>query len=248
MISPSSTSIRPVTVAPSRISGGGWARPTLTSKVRVTGSACAADLAHPAGRPDARLLGQEDRDLRVRRGGADHLRRHVEDGVAPALAREPDDHLPGLHHLAGLRPHRGHHALGVRLELGEADLILREPELRLRRLDLGARRLPHLARALVNGARREAALLELTLALVLVLGLAGLALGRRQVGFGRAQRVDLVLRLQPADRAARPRPCRPCSLAARSCARQPEGEPRLVLRLHPAGQHDRHAGCAASRR
>ena len=34
--------MRPVTVAPSRIAAGGSVRPTLTSKVRVTGSACGA--------------------------------------------------------------------------------------------------------------------------------------------------------------------------------------------------------------
>ena len=75
----------------------------------------------------------------------------------------------------------------------------REPELRLRRLDLGAGGLPHLARPLVDGARGEAALLELALALVLVLGLGRLALGGGEVGLGGAQRVELVLRVEAAD-------------------------------------------------
>src|SRR5215510_16225477 len=37
-----SPSMRPVTVAPSRIAGGGSVKPTLIAKVRVTGSACGA--------------------------------------------------------------------------------------------------------------------------------------------------------------------------------------------------------------
>src|SRR5262249_23643711 len=37
-----SISIRPITVAPSSIAGGGSVKPTLTSKVRVTGLACGA--------------------------------------------------------------------------------------------------------------------------------------------------------------------------------------------------------------
>ena len=219
----------------------------MTSKVRVLGSACAADLAHAAGSLDAGLLGQEDGDVRVGRGGADHLRRHVEDGVAPALAGQPDDHLAGLHHLARLRADRGHHPLGIRVQLGEADLVFREPELRLRRLDLRPHRLPRLPRPLVDRPRREAALLELALALILVLGLAGLALGGGEIGLRRAQRVELVLRIEPADQ-----------LAGLDCVARahtpldhppgkPEGQPDLVLGLDPARQHDGDARLRASR-
>ena len=158
MISPSSTSIRPVTVAPSRISGGGWERPTLTSKVRVVGSAWAAT---SRTRPVALMLGSSVRKtsiIGIGRRGADHLRRHVEHRVTPALARQPDDHLAGLHDLARLGPDRGHHALGIRVQLGEADLVLGEPQLRLRRLDLRAGRLPRLrARARTPPAPRSRA-------------------------------------------------------------------------------------------
>ena len=54
MTSPWSTSMRPVTVAPRRISGGGSERPTLTSKVRVAGSACSATSRWPGASPRRR--------------------------------------------------------------------------------------------------------------------------------------------------------------------------------------------------
>ena len=135
-------------------------------------------LAHAAHGPDARILGQEDLDLGVGRRGAEHLRRHVEHRVAAVLAGEPHDHLAGLHHLAGLGTGLGDHALGVGVQLGEADLVAGEPDLRLGRLDLGAGGLPPLPGALVDRAGGEAALLELALALELVLGLGAPDPGR----------------------------------------------------------------------
>ena len=181
-------------------------------------------------------------DQGIGRRRADHLRRHVEHRVAPVLAREAHDHLPGLHHLAGLGTHLGDHALGVGLELGEADLVLGEAELGLGRLDLRASGLAHLARALVDGARGEAAFLELALALILVLGLRRLTLGRGEVGLGGAERVDLVLGVEPADQLAGRDPVTDGDAALDHATGQAEGEPRLVLGLDPAGEDDRHAG------
>ncbi len=78
----------PFTVEPSRIAAGGSVKPTFTWKVLVTGSACGDDLAHPAGCLHGRVVGQRDRDARVARCRAQHLRGHVEHRVPPALARQ----------------------------------------------------------------------------------------------------------------------------------------------------------------
>ena len=58
--------MRPMTVAPSRIAGGGSVRPTLTSNVRVTGLACGATSRTRPLRRDRRIVGQADGDLRDR--------------------------------------------------------------------------------------------------------------------------------------------------------------------------------------
>ena len=175
---------------------------------------------------------------------ADHLGRHVEHGVAPVLAGETHDHLAGLHDLAGLGPDLGHHALGIGVQLGEAHLVLGEAKLRLDRRDLGACRLARLPGPFVDRTRREAALLELALALILVLGLARLPLGRGQVGFRRTERVLLVLRIEPADQLSGLDPVADIDAALDHAPAQAEGEPRLVLGLDPAGEHHRHA-CGA---
>ena len=79
MTAPASISMRPVTVAPSRIAAGGSVSPTLTSKVRVTGSACGAT---SRTRPVARSRSDHRSGVTVIAGsvGADahELRRHVE--------------------------------------------------------------------------------------------------------------------------------------------------------------------------
>src|SRR5437588_10546568 len=66
MAAAASVSMRPVTVAPSRMSGGGSVRPTLTLNVRVTGSACGAT---SRTRPVVVTLGSVVR-LTVMRGAA----------------------------------------------------------------------------------------------------------------------------------------------------------------------------------
>ena len=134
--------------------------------------------AHAADGADARILGQHDLDLGIGRRVADHLCRDVEHRVATILTGQAHDHLAALDHLAGLGADLGHHTLGIGMELGEAHLVAREADLRLRCLDLGARGLACLARPLIHGARRETPFLEGALALVLALGLVGLAAGR----------------------------------------------------------------------
>ena len=82
------------------------------------------------------ILGQGDLNHRVAGSRADELGRHVEHGVAPALAGDLDDHLPGPDHLAGLGALVGHGALGVRVEVGVAQLFLRIAQLGLGRVDV----------------------------------------------------------------------------------------------------------------
>ena len=104
-----SSCIVPVTVAPSRIAPGDRSSPTLTSKVRVDRIGLRRDLAHPADRRARWIVGEGDGDLGIAaRAAWITLRRNVEHGVAPALARDLQDHLPGLHHLARLGAARGH--------------------------------------------------------------------------------------------------------------------------------------------
>ena len=104
--------------------------PTLTSKVRVTGSACGAT---SRTRPFAVTDGSSVRMTLIsgRRRRPDHLRRHVEHGVAPVLAGDLEDHLPGLNDFARFGAARGDGAGDVGLELGVADPVLGDFELRL---------------------------------------------------------------------------------------------------------------------
>ena len=67
------------------------------------------DFPHDTLRGDLRIRGQGDDDFRIRRRDVLDPRRHVEDRVARALARDLDDHAPGADHLAGLRALRRHH-------------------------------------------------------------------------------------------------------------------------------------------
>jgi hypothetical protein len=75
--------------------------------------------------------------MRPRGQRADHLRRHIEDRVAPLLARESEDHLPGLNNFARPRANRCDDARRIRFELGEADQVVGRFQLGFCRVDLG---------------------------------------------------------------------------------------------------------------
>ena len=192
-------SIRPVTVAPSSMVGGGSVSPTRTSKVRVTGSAC-GDTSRT--RPCAMTFGSPVRVTRIS-ASADAARRtwagDVEHRVAPLFARKRRDHLSRLHDGSGARSDCGHDARRVRLELGEAHEIVRRLELRLRGVDLGLRGVHGLARLIVVGAGRPALPQQRVLAFESVGRLGQRRLRRGQRGLGGAQRVLLVLRLEAGD-------------------------------------------------
>ena len=94
------SSIRPFTVAPRNIAGGGSIRLTRTRKVRVIGSACGSTWRT---RPMAVTDGSSVRETTISgSAGAERidLGRHVEHRVAPVLTGDLEDRLAGLHHLA----------------------------------------------------------------------------------------------------------------------------------------------------
>ncbi len=149
----------PVTVDPSRSPAGGSTSPTRTWKVPVTGSARGRHFAHPALRRDLGIGGQRDGDLRVPRRGVLDLRRHVEDAVASARARDLHDHAPGGHDLARLGADLRHRPAGVGDEARIGHPVLREVDLRLRGLHRRLRAL-QVRRDLVEGRLRDEALRE----------------------------------------------------------------------------------------
>ena len=86
------------------------------------------------------------------------LRRHVEDRVAPVLARDLHDHPAGLHDLAGLGADGGHGAGRIGVQLGVAQPVLGDVELRLRGVRPRLRGLERLARLVVAHPRGPAVL------------------------------------------------------------------------------------------
>src|SRR5262245_16673526 len=59
------------------------------------------NFSHTAVHDHGRVLREADADLRIARGSADELGRHVEYSIAPALAGQLGDHLSRLNDLAG---------------------------------------------------------------------------------------------------------------------------------------------------
>ena len=120
---------------------------------------------------------------------ADAIMLDIEDGVAPTMTGEPDDHLTRLHHLAGLGSYAGHDTLRIGLELGKIDLIVGRFELRLARVELGFRR-PHVTLSLIEiRARRPALRKKRFLSLKMVADLREFGLRGRDVRFCRGQSV-----------------------------------------------------------
>ena len=68
------------------------------------------NLPHAAGGLHLRVVGEGDLDHGVARAGPNELFGHVEDGVAPALARELHNHLPGMDDFARFGADRGDRA------------------------------------------------------------------------------------------------------------------------------------------
>jgi hypothetical protein len=150
----------------------------------------------------------------------------------------------GLHHLAGAGADRGHHARSVGLEFGEADQIVRGLELGFRGIDLRLRGLHLLFGLVVVRACRPTLIEQRVLALEVISRLRQLALGCRQGGLCGAQRIQLVLRLEPRHHLSRLDPVAKFSVIDEQTAADPECDRNLVFCFDPAGQHDRRARLA----
>ena len=142
----------PVTVAPSRMASGGVAQPNLDLECPGYRVSLWRDLSHPSDRHHAGIVRQPHCDLRVARRRAKQLGRHVEDGVAPTLPGEPNDHLPGLHHLARFRTSRRHRSGGVGCKGRPADTVSGDPQLSFGVVDLRLRVLQGVLRLIEPGA------------------------------------------------------------------------------------------------
>ena len=95
------------------------------------------NLPHAAGGLHLRVVGQRDLDHRVARARPDELLGHVEDGVAPALARDLHNHPPGTDHFARFGADRGDRTGGIGGQHRVAQLLLRDAHLRPSGVDLG---------------------------------------------------------------------------------------------------------------
>ena len=144
MTGTASISMRPVTVAPSRIAGGGSVKPTLTSKVRVTGSACGAT---SRTRPLAVTDGSSVK-LTVICGslGAERISWAGTSNTAsrPSWRASRTTICPAWTTSPGRGSDRRHHARRIGLELGEAHGVMRGLQLRLGGIDLRLRGLQRL--------------------------------------------------------------------------------------------------------
>ena len=73
----------------------------------TSGVGLGRDFPHAAGGLHLRVVGQRDLDHRVARACPDQLFGDVEDGVAPALTRDLNNHSPGTDHFARFGPDSG---------------------------------------------------------------------------------------------------------------------------------------------
>ena len=215
--------------------------PTLTRKVRVRRIGLRRHLAHIARGPHLRRVAERKLDDRVARAGADELLGNVENGVELARPGDLHDHLPGLHHLARLGAGGGDDARAVGAQDRVAQPILGDAQLRLGLLDLGLGRAQGLLGLVELGPRRPAVLQELLLPAEGEPGLGQRGLRRGEAGLGGAQRVLLVLRVEPRDYLAGGDHVADTGLAFDEASVDAEGEVDLVLGADLAGEGNRLA-------
>ena len=237
-------SMRPVTVAPSRMALGGSLTLTLTLKVRVTGSACGSTWRT---RPFAVTAGSSVRAtmiVGIRRSRPYHLGRHIEYGVPSLLAGHLEDHLSGLHDFPRFRAPGGDRSGDIGLELRVAHPILGDLQLRLGVIHLGLRRAQPLLRLVEQNFRRKSSGQKRFLALERIARLHQFPLRGGKSGPRRPQGVQFILRVEFRqhliwfDMIAD---------AGRSFDDPPadaKGESRLVFGLNLPGQHHRFAKLA----
>ena len=89
------------------------------------------DLPHTALRDDRLIVGEPHNDPGIRGCGEQHRSRHIEHGIDPALTRQLDNHLAGLHDLPRFRATGGDGPRRVRGQDGVAHAIGRDADLNL---------------------------------------------------------------------------------------------------------------------
>ena len=200
------------------------------------------DLAHASDRRHAGIVGQAYRDARVAGRGSQHLRGHVEHGVASTLTCQLHDHLSGLHDLARLRAAGSYRSGGIRLQHGVAHPVGGDSDLHFAVIDLRLRRPQRFLGQIELGAWRMALRQKGPLSLERRTRLGQLRVRRSQARLSGAQRVHLVLRIQSGEFLS--------GLDLVADVDEPLGHPpanaechrRLVLRLDMPGQHNLLAG------
>ena len=228
----------PETAVPSLNDGGGSVRPTRTAKVRVTGSACGAI---SRTRPWTLTFGSLARLTTTSTSGScrtSQVGRDLEDGIATIAPCELHDHPAGCDHLAWLRTDCRDHAGRIGLQGGEPDDVLCRPDAGLGPVHLCLRRRARLFGGLEIGSRRDAALEEMTLPLILVVRLPQGALRRRQCRPRGAQLVELVLRVETCDHLSLTHRHSDAGRPFDQPAAQPERQGCLVLGFDMARETD----------
>ena len=196
------------------------------------------DLANPSGRLHGRIVCQRDRDARVARCLAQQLGGNVEHRVPPALARQGDDHLPCLHHLARLRPARGHGAGGVGRKYRIAHPAGRDLHLRLGGIDLGLRVLQRLLCQVELRAGRMALRQKRPLPLEGGLRVGELCAGSGEIGLRRPERAHFVLRVELGQLLPGFDPVADIDRPFDHPSGNAKGQRGLVIRLDVARQND----------
>ena len=202
------------------------------------------DLPHASGRRHRGIVGQVDRDQRIARRRPQHLRRHVEHGVAPILAGDAHDHLPGLHHLAGLRAGRDHGAGRIHPQFGVADPVLGGLQLRLGGIELRPRGLQRRLGLFELRTRGDVPGQKRFLTLEDVLRLVQPRLGRGHARLRGAQGIELIVRFELGHDLSRLDMIADIDRPLDHPARDPKSQTRLVLRLDAAGKGDGFADVA----
>jgi hypothetical protein len=232
--------MRPVTVAPSSIAAGGSFRPTLTAKVRVTGSAWGAT----SRRGYLWIVGQAHGNTRIAWRCAEYLCGYVKYRVTSGSSGNSNNHLSNLHDFTGARTDSGDYSRRVRLEFGKADLVICSLYLRLGSIDLRLRSLQCLLGLVVVCARGPALLEQRVLPLEVIAGLRQLTLRRNEVGLRRTQCIPFILRFQTRDYLSGLDPVPELAIVFKHPAGDAECKRYFVLRLDSTGQGDGRAGCA----
>ena len=239
--------MRPLTVAPRNMAGGGSIRLTRTRNVRVIGSAWGSTCRT---RPIAVTEGSSVRDTVILgSAGAERITWAGTSNTAsrPSWRATWKTVWPGLHDLAGFGGSRRDRAGDTRPQRRVAHAVLGDVQLRLGVVDVGLRRAQRLLGLVEQDLRGEALRQEGLLAIEGIARLHELAFRGRERGLCRAQGVQLVLRIELRQHLIGLDASADIDHSFDDAAADAEGQRRLVLGADLPGEHDRLAGAALLR-